>query len=283
MKHEHSQSRAQTLNESSSSSTSASKVYLASQSPRRQELLAQLGWRFELLLPSALSDLHGLQCLQSNVGVGVEALANRVGSNRLKPNAHDNANININININAPASSPSLSQALEDLERVREGEGALAYVQRVTHLKFELARHLASRLGPRYDQTCPLVCADTTVVLDQTILGKPHTPLEARAMMRALSGRTHRVYTCVVVGDLRHQAKRVSRSWVSFAPLSERVMEDYLQTQEWVGKAGGYAVQGRAAAFISQIRGSYSGIMGLPLFETAELLEDFVQRARSHA
>ena len=102
-------------------------------------------------------------------------------------------------------------------------------------------------------------------------------------MMRALSGRTHRVYTCVVVGDLRHQAKRVSRSWVSFAPLSERVMEDYLQTQEWVGKAGGYAVQGRAAAFISQIRGSYSGIMGLPLFETAELLEDFVQRARSHA
>ena len=87
----------------------------------------------------------------------------------------------------------------------------------------------------------------------------------------------------MVVGDLRHQAKRVSRSWVSFAPLSERVMEDYLQTQEWVGKAGGYAVQGRAAAFISQIRGSYSGIMGLPLFETAELLEDFVQRARSHA
>ena len=156
MKHEHSQSRAQTLNESSSSSTSASKVYLASQSPRRQELLAQLGWRFELLLPSALSDLHGLQCLQSIVGVGVEALANRVGSNRLKPNAHDN----VNININAPASSPSLSQALEDLERVREGEGALAYVQRVTHLKFELARHLASRLGPRYDQTCPLVCAE---------------------------------------------------------------------------------------------------------------------------
>ena len=279
MKHEHSQSRAQTLNESSLSSTSASKVYLASQSPRRQELLAQLGWRFELLLPSALSDLNGLQCLQSKVGVGVEALANRVGSNRLKPNAHANANANVN----APASSPSLSQALEDLERVRDGEGALAYVQRVTHLKFELARHLASRLGPRYDRTCPLVCADTTVVLDQTILGKPHTPLEARAMMRALSGRTHRVYTCVVVGDLRHQAKRVSRSWVSFAPLSERVMEDYLQTQEWVGKAGGYAVQGRAAAFISQIRGSYSGIMGLPLFETAELLEDFVQRGRSHA
>lgn len=273
MKHEHSQSRAQTLNESSLSSTSASKVYLASQSPRRQELLAQLGWRFELLLPSALSDLNGLQCLQSKVGVGVEALANRVGSNRLKPNAH----------ANAATSSPSLSQALEDLERVRDGEGALAYVQRVTHLKFELARHLASRLGPRYDRTCPLVCADTTVVLDQTILGKPHTPLEARAMMRALSGRTHRVYTCVVVGDLRHQAKRVSRSWVSFAPLSERVMEDYLQTQEWVGKAGGYAVQGRAAAFISQIRGSYSGIMGLPLFETAELLEDFVQRGRSHA
>jgi len=285
MKHEHSQPTTQAPtpqpNAHLASRTSGSKVYLASQSPRRQELLAQLGWRFELLLPSAVSDLIGLQCLQSKVkagvkvGVEVQAVATRMGSKKLKPNT--------NTNTNTAAFAPSLSQALEDLERVRDGEGALAYVQRVTHLKFELARHLASRLGPRYDPRCPLVCADTTVVLDQRILGKPQNPLEAQAMMRALSGRTHRVYTCVMVGDLSHQAQRVSRSWVSFAPLSERAMENYVQTQEWVGKAGGYAVQGRAAALISQIRGSYSGIMGLPLFETAELLEDFVQRGRAPA
>jgi septum formation protein len=170
---------------------------------------------------------------------------------------------------------------LEDLERAQAGEGALAYVQRVTRLKFHLARRSARALGVAYRASSPILCADTTVVLDQTILGKPHTPLEARAMIRALSGRTHRVYTSVVVGDLKTFDQRLSRSWVTFAPLQARVLECYVQTEEWRGKAGGYAVQGLAAAFIEEIRGSYSGIMGLPLFETAALLDDFVKRRKT--
>ena len=266
-------------------------VYLASQSPRRQELLAQLEWCFELLLPRTLSDLSGLGITQSEVGFA-QANAHERSSKRVKGDDPQSTSLASNVSLNSATFAAqaneqaqqnqdhkaTLSKALEDLERAHSGEEALAYVKRVTHLKFELAKNLARAMGRGYDPSRPLMCADTTVVLDRTILGKPQTPSEAREMLLALSARTHRVYTCVVVGNLSHQAHRVSRSWVRFAPLSESQVDEYLHTQEWMGKAGGYAVQGRAAAFIEQIRGSYSGIMGLPLFETAQLLEDFVQR-----
>ena len=236
------------------------RVYLASQSPRRQELLTQLGWSFELLLPKSLSDLAGLKGLRGLRGLVALAPGGQGdwALHRAKP---------------SPA--PSLSQALEDLERPQAGEGALAYVQRVTRLKFELARLSALSLGAAYRPSSPILCADTTVALGGEILGKPQSSQEARSMLQALSGRTHRVYTSVVVGGLRDHQQRLSRSWVSFAPMSASAIEGYVQTQEWRGKAGGYAVQGLAAAYIEEIRGSYSGIMGLPLFECASLLEDY--------
>jgi septum formation protein len=239
-------------------------VYLASQSPRRQELLTQLGWNFELLLPKDLSDLRGWEFPPKNL----KGFLARAG---------------VSLRPDLTASGPqtlTLSSALEDLEQVQAHEGALAYVRRVTQLKFELAKHLALQLGKRCRADSPICCADTTVVLDQKIFGKPQSLGEARAMLEALSGRTHRVYTCVVVGNGDHHAMKVSRSWVRFAPLSPDTLTHYLQTQEWVGKAGGYAVQGQAAAWIAEIRGSYSGIMGLPLFETSELLNSFVTENR---
>ncbi len=235
------------------------RVYLASQSPRRQELLTQLGWSFELLLPQSLSDLAALS------RQGVLARHQGLVSTTLAPTS-------------TPTPTTTLSQALEDLERPKAGEGALAYVQRVTRLKFELARQSALSLGAAYRPAWPILCADTTVALGGEILGKPQSSQEARAMLKALSGRTHRVYTSVVVGGLREHQQRLSRSWVSFAPLSARAIEAYVETQEWRGKAGGYAVQGLAAAYIEEIRGSYSGIMGLPLFECAALLEDYCRR-----
>lgn len=198
-------------------------VYLASQSPRRRQLLEQLGVRYELLLPDAGED----------------------------------------------------SEALEE---VRGGEAPAAYVRRVTGLKLDAA---VARLERRGLPPAPVLCSDTTVALGRTIYGKPADARDAARMLRELSGRTHRVLTAVALqaGRKRHEA--LSDSSVRFAPLTPAQLRAYVATGEPMGKAGAYAVQGRAAAHIERIAGSYTGIMGLPLFETAQLLQAAGVRAGS--
>ena len=195
-------------------------IWLASQSPRRQALLAQIGVTPQLLLPGNDEDA-------------------------------------------------------EALEVVQPGELPLVYVQRVTRAKLQaaVARHRRRGLPP-----APILCADTTVALGRRILGKPADAQDAAAVLLALSGRTHRVLTSVAVAAAKglagrvhiEQATQVSR--VRFAPLSPSVIEAYIASGEPFGKAGSYAIQGALAGHIAHIEGSHSGIMGLPLFETAELL-----------
>ena len=189
-------------------------IYLASQSPRRRQLLEQLGVPHALLLP-------------------------------------DDAD------------------AAEALEAVRPGEAPGTYVRRVTRLKLE---HAMRALAQRQRPPAPVLCADTTVALGRAILGKPRDAQDAAAMLRQLSGQTHRVITAVALhaADAVHEAASESR--VRFAPWGDDDIAAYVDSGEWQGKAGAYAIQGRAAAFIAHISGSYSGIMGLPLFETARIL-----------
>lgn len=189
-------------------------IYLASQSPRRSQLLTQLGVAHQLLLPGAEEDAEALEVVFPN-------------------------------------------------------EAPKAYVQRVTQLK--LAAALA-RLQQRRLPLAPVLCSDTTVALGRTIYGKPADAPDAGRMLLALSGHTHRVITAVAVGLGDRVLTACSESRVTFAALSEADISAYVACGEPMGKAGAYAVQGGAAAFISKISGSYSGIMGLPLFETAQLL-----------
>jgi septum formation protein len=189
-------------------------VYLASQSPRRQQLLGQLGVRFELLLPGPDEDA-------------------------------------------------------EALELERDGELPLHYVERVTRAKLAAARQ---RLATRALAQAPILSADTTVAIGRRILGKPADAAEAAAMLQALSGRTHRVLTAVAVSDGVDTHFAVSDSHVHFAPLPRDVVDAYVASGEPFGKAGGYAIQSRIAGWIARIEGSHSGIMGLPLYETARLL-----------
>ena len=192
-------------------------VYLASQSPRRKQLLEQLGVKFELLLPDASEDA-------------------------------------------------------EALEVVRPNEKPRTYVKRVTSLKLEAA---LQRLKNRGLALAPVLCSDTTVAIGNTIFGKPDNAEHAKKMLRQLSGQTHRVLTAVSIGTMRKQSRALSISQVRFADLSKRDIDRYVDSLEPLGKAGSYAIQGKAAAFISHISGNYSGIMGLPMFETAHLLREF--------
>jgi septum formation protein len=192
-------------------------IYLASQSPRRRQLLEQLGVRHELLLPDAQEDA-------------------------------------------------------ESLETVLSGESPTAYVQRVTQLK--LAAALA-RLKRRGLPPAPVLCSDTTVALGRTIYGKPADAGDAARMLGELAGQTHRVLTAVAVGTARRREAVLSVSRVTFCDMSRQQIAAYVAGGEPMGKAGAYAVQGRAAAFISHLSGSYSGIMGLPVYETAQLLSSF--------
>jgi septum formation protein len=164
---------------------------------------------------------------------------------------------------------PDASEDAEALEAERTGELPLAYVQRVTRLKLDAAR---KRLGRRRLPAAPILCADTTVAVGRRILGKPADEAEAAAMLGLLSGRTHRVMTAVAVlaGTQVHTLTQISR--VRFAALSETTIRRYIDSGEPMGKAGAYAIQGRIAAWIEHIDGSHSGIMGLPLFETTQLL-----------
>lgn len=189
-------------------------IYLASQSPRRSQLLQQLGVRHELLLAGSDEDA-------------------------------------------------------ESLEAERAGELPAAYVERVTRAKLHAARQ---RWKARGLPLAPILCSDTTVALGRRILGKPLDAADAQHTLSLLSGRTHRVITAVAVAFGRREAMAVNVSHVRFDQITPKQITDYIQSGEPFGKAGAYAVQSHAAAWIAHIDGSYSGIMGLPLYETAQLL-----------
>ncbi len=193
------------------------KIYLASKSPRRRELLRQIGVEFELL--SVRSD---------------------------------------------PGRGPDVS------EDERPGEAPLDYVARVAREKGAFAwKVLALRRMPLR----PVLSADTTVTVDGRILGKPANADEAASMLEQLSGRTHQVLTSVALHhiDIADQITQISD--VRFATLSPAIIKAYCATPEPYDKAGAYGIQGLAALFIEHIEGSHSGIMGLPVFETAQLLK----------
>jgi septum formation protein len=191
-------------------------IYLASQSPRRAQLLELLGVKFELLLPDANEDVEVLEI----------ALKNEIPS---------------------------------------------AYVQRVTGLKLDAA---IARMRRRCLPVAPVICSDTTVAMDRNIHGKPNDAADAIRMLTALQGRTHRVLTAVAVQSGRKRVQDLSISKVTFAAMTPQQIKAYVATGEPMGKAGAYAIQGKAAAYVSHIAGSYSGIMGLPMHETATLLGD---------
>ncbi len=148
------------------------------------------------------------------------------------------------------------------------GEPAADYVRRVARDKARAG--LACAPG----DARAVLGADTEVVLEGRVFGKPADAEDASAMLERLAARTHQVISavCLVDGDAEFAATCVSE--VSFAALERRDIDDYLATGEYLGKAGGYAIQGRAAAFIAHLSGSYSGVMGLPLHETAQVLRE---------
>jgi len=148
------------------------------------------------------------------------------------------------------------------------GEAPDAYVLRVAREKADAGWQARPLRHPS-----PVLAADTTVVLDGRILAKPADRSDGERMLRELGGRTHAVLTAVAVATAEGLISRTSRSEVTFRAISAAEARDYWATGEPRDKAGGYAVQGGAAVFIADLRGSYSGVMGLPLFETAELLE----------
>jgi len=151
-------------------------------------------------------------------------------------------------------------------ETPRAGESARPYAQRLA------AEKCAAATDRRGGDDPPLLAADTVVVLEGEIFGKPADDADAARMLRQLSGRTHRVITAVALAWDGDEALAVSVSRVRFAVLGERDIAGYVATGEPFGKAGAYAIQSAAAAWIARIEGSYTGIMGLPLYETATLL-----------
>ncbi len=164
---------------------------------------------------------------------------------------------------------PDAGEDAEALEAERHGELPADYVQRVTRAKLQAA---VARLRRRGGAPAPILCADTTVALGRRILGKPADAADARAMLRSLSGRTHRVLTAVAVHDGRRAHAAWSVSHVHLARMSPVAIDAYVAGGEPFGKAGAYAIQGSIASWIAHIEGSHSGIMGLPLHETAVLL-----------
>jgi len=195
------------------------RIYLASRSPRRRELLKQIGVPFELLL--------------------------------LREDLRRGADVD---------------------ETPLPDESAGIYVLRIARAKVEMAaRQIAYRALPQK----PVLAADTTVVFDGEIVGKPDDADHAARILRALSGREHQVLTAVAVA-LREQIEtQISVSSVWFREIPEAEIRRYCASGEPLDKAGAYAIQGRAGAFVTRITGSYSGIMGLPLAETVELLQKF--------
>ncbi|MDU9406761.1 Maf family protein [Pseudomonas sp. zfem001] len=165
---------------------------------------------------------------------------------------------------------PCVTQIASIDENPLPAEPAAAYVERLAR---EKARAGLLALGGRKDVV--VLGADTAVVLDGRILGKPADFAESRAMLQALSGRSHQVMTAVALVGGDREAARVVSSEVSFRPISEAEIEAYWASGEPCDKAGSYGIQGLAAVFVNRLQGSYSAVVGLPLCETAELLGEF--------
>lgn len=165
---------------------------------------------------------------------------------------------------------PFLTQIAPIDENALPGESPIAYVERLARAKAQAGLAALADTGDAV-----VLGADTAVVLDGRILGKPADAAEARATLMALSGRTHQVLTAVALASSARVAVRVVSSQVSFRPLRVEEIEAYWASGEPQDKAGSYAIQGLAAVFVSQLQGSYSAVVGLPLCETAELLEEF--------
>ena len=195
------------------------RLYLASRSPRRRELLAQMGILFDTL---------------------------------------------------AFRSPPRLDDDVD--ETAHEGEVALIYVERVARLKAEHGWRTVEmrRLMPQL-----VLAADTTLEFQGEIIGKPTDAGDARAILRRLSGQTHRVLTSVAVAFEGRIESAISISDVTFGAISETEIRRYVATGEPMDKAGAYGIQGRAGMFVEHLSGSYSGVMGLPLYETGVLLKRF--------
>jgi len=197
-------------------------IYLASRSPRRRELLAQIGVRFHLLL------------FRARPGETVDVDESTLG-----------------------------------------GESPEAYVERMARTKVDAGwQRMQQRNLPR----APVLSADTTVALDGKIFGKPAHREEAATMLAALSGRSHEVFTAVALKADDWLESVVSRSEVRFATLSAAQIAEYVESGECDDKAGAYGIQGRAGRFVVELRGSYSGVVGLPLYETAQLLDKLKSR-----
>lgn len=196
------------------------RIYLASKSPRRRELLRQIGVHFDVL-------------------------TFRNGERG------DDADVD---------------------ETPQPGEDVEHYVERIALTKTQAG---VRRILWRKMLRQPVLSADTTLEVDGEIVGKPADAQDAHAILRRLSGRSHRVLTAIAVSDGERTRSRLSVSDVRFRELSDADIRHYVGTGEPMDKAGAYGIQGRAAIFIEEIRGSYSGIMGLPLFETAQLLDAF--------
>jgi septum formation protein len=195
-------------------------IYLASRSPRRRDLLKQIGVRFEPLI-TRLALPRG-----------------------------------------------------PDVDEVQHaGESPAVYVERVAREKAEFALKV---LGMRSMLVRPVLSADTVVVLDGATMGKPASAAEASLFLRQLSGTTHEVHTSVAVAQaIGHKTKLVqgtSVSRVTFRALEDDEIASYVATGEPMDKAGAYGIQGYAGIFVERIEGSYTGVMGLPLYETAQLL-----------
>ena len=182
-------------------------IYLASKSPRRAELLEQIGIGFEL----------------------------------------------VDVNVS----------------EIREAnESAEAFVERLALDKARAGWQVSNK-------TCPVLGADTIVVLDNEVLGKPTSAADAERMLASLSGKQHTVMTAIAMVEAERESARLNCSQVSFRVMSDTERKNYVASGEPLDKAGAYAVQGLAAIFIEHLQGSYSGVMGLPLFETADLLREF--------
>ena len=195
------------------------RIYLSSQSPRRRELLKQIGINFEMLLlrqdPRRKLDIDESPLPDEQPGAYVQRLSR---------------------------------------EKALAGWGSLRF-----------------RGLPPF----PVLAADTTVTIDGLILGKPEDSKHASEMLQQLSGKEHQVLTAVAVAMNEHVEVALSTSTVRFTSLSKERIHQYLLAREYLDKAGGYAIQGVAAAFVEHLSGSYSGVMGLPLFETVQLLKHF--------
>jgi len=150
-------------------------------------------------------------------------------------------------------------------------ESPLQYVQRTALEKATRAQKFLS-----IKESAAIITADTTVALGDQVLGKPTDALDAIRILRVLSGKTHKVHTCVVLTWCSEQWQALSTSEVTFATINDNDIAAYIQTNEPFGKAGAYGIQGYAAKFISRLEGSYSGVMGLPLYETATLLKHLI-------